>query len=201
MTTIDALILCGGLGSRMGGIDKGWLEVEGIPLVERCIASLKRQSLQPARILISANRTLPRYESLGLPILTDLRAGNPGPLAGIEAGLHAASSDWLFALPCDCPDIPDDMIEQLAKVDTTARVRHAAYHPLPCLLHQSTLNTLTAALDCGRYRVRAWQHECEAATVPMTVDWCNLNAPEDIARTLDYAVAQAANASSLSDNT
>ncbi|VEB41868.1 molybdopterin-guanine dinucleotide biosynthesis protein MobA [Chromobacterium violaceum] len=32
---VTALLLAGGEGRRMGGADKGWLELDGVPLAER----------------------------------------------------------------------------------------------------------------------------------------------------------------------
>ncbi|HID48564.1 MAG TPA: molybdenum cofactor guanylyltransferase MobA, partial [Chromatiales bacterium] len=86
-TTITAVILAGGIGRRMGGQDKGLVELDGRPLIEHIIDALKPQVMT---ILINANRNQYRYASYGYPVITDTLANYQGPLAGFAAGLAAA---------------------------------------------------------------------------------------------------------------
>lgn len=136
------VLLCGGQGSRLGGIDKGWVEWEGTPLVQRTLARLRPQV---AAVVISANRHLDRYRALGHPVVTDGRASFPGPLAGWEAALNAQTARinssethadgngyghrhadpaalWMVSAPCDAPLLPDAWVTRLAQavVDTGA---------------------------------------------------------------------------------
>ena len=105
MTVIHALILAGGRGSRMGGVDKGLQLLEGRPLVAHVI---ERLAPQAASLLISANRNLDAYAALGHRVLADPPGLEfAGPLAGMLAGLEALPDDaWLLTAPCDCPRLP-----------------------------------------------------------------------------------------------
>ena len=78
-TSITALILAGGQGSRMGGVDKGLQNFRGLPLALQTLMRLQLQSLAPQDILINANRNLAAYESLGTAVWPDTLEGFAGP--------------------------------------------------------------------------------------------------------------------------
>ena len=80
------IVLAGGRGSRMGGVDKALLMLDGRPLIAQVI-----DRMGCARA-ISANGDPARFASFGLPVLPDPLPDFPGPLAGILAGL-----DWAAA--------------------------------------------------------------------------------------------------------
>jgi len=146
--TITALILAGGASSRMGGIDKGLVDVAGHPLVEHVAARL---SPQVAGVLISANRNLPLWRRYGWPVLTDAAPAGRGPLAGILAGLEQCPTDWLLVVPCDAPALPQDLAARLAAADPSRplRVAHAGgdWQPVCALLHRRLAPDLREFLD------------------------------------------------------
>ena len=109
--SISAGILAGGEGRRLGGVDKGWVEVDGRPLIEHTIARLKSQC---GRILISANRSLARYRALGYGVYADDEDDYRGPLAGIASILRAASTPYVLIVPVDTPYLPCDLAARLA---------------------------------------------------------------------------------------
>ena len=169
----DALILAGGKGSRMAGRDKGWVMWEGLPLVEHVLDRLARQQNPPQRILISANRNLDAYRQTGHPVVTDERAGFPGPLAGVEAGLMRCKRNWVLVVPCDTPLLPADLLARLFAVATEQPGRLAAYattpdgpQPLCCLLHPSVSGSLSKLLDAGHGSVQSWLDQLGAIAVP-----------------------------------
>ena len=84
---LTGLILAGGRGTRLGGVDKGLVELHGRPLVEYVLERLRPQT---GAILINANRHHERYAAYGVPVIPDLEGGFAGPLAGIAAGLAKA---------------------------------------------------------------------------------------------------------------
>jgi len=87
---ITALVLAGGRGSRMGGVDKGLTPLQGKPLVAHIIERLEPQV---AHVLINANRNAERYADFGKPVLADADpAAYAGPLAGMLAGLQACTT-------------------------------------------------------------------------------------------------------------
>ncbi|MGN6651405.1 NTP transferase domain-containing protein, partial [Trinickia sp.] len=111
---LTGLVLAGGRGTRMGGVDKGLQPLAGEPLalhVARCIAS------QVDSLLISANRHRDDYARLGAAfqarVIADISGDFPGPLAGLLAGLRAASTELVLCVPCDTPALPADLAAQL----------------------------------------------------------------------------------------
>ncbi|PTT75762.1 molybdenum cofactor guanylyltransferase MobA, partial [Pelomonas sp. HMWF004] len=109
---IHGLVLAGGRGARMGGLDKGLQLLAGQPLVAHVLARLAPQA---APLLISANRHLDTYAAFGHPVLPDPPGLNfAGPLAGMLAGLNTLPADaWLLTAPCDCPHLPADLAARL----------------------------------------------------------------------------------------
>ena len=81
-TDITGLVLAGGRGSRMGGVDKGLQDYRGLPLARH--AQL-RLAPQVGGVMINANRNLPVYRSMGIPVWPDEMEDYPGPLAGMLA--------------------------------------------------------------------------------------------------------------------
>lgn len=108
---ITGLVLAGGRGSRMGGVDKGRQPFRGVPLAEHAYARLVPQV---GPMLISANRHLDAYRRQGT-VVTDTMPDFAGPLAGILAGLQAAQTPYLACVPCDSPFFPDDLVGRLAQ--------------------------------------------------------------------------------------
>jgi len=109
-STLTAVILAGGEGRRMGGVDKGLLGYRGRPLVAQVIDALRPQV---GGMVISANRNGERYAGFGWPVVPDLRSGFSGPLAGIEAALAQVVTEWALIVPCDVPNLPADLVDRL----------------------------------------------------------------------------------------
>lgn len=156
---ITALVLAGGQARRMGGIDKGLVELRGRPLVEWVLAAIRPQVDQ---VLISANRSQDRYGKLGLRVLSDARPGYLGPLAGMLSGLEAASGDWLLTLPCDSPLVPPDLAARLAAPLTRAPLDICVAHdgqrmqPVFSLLRRELADSLRGYLDTGERKIDRW---------------------------------------------
>jgi molybdopterin-guanine dinucleotide biosynthesis protein A len=85
---VTGIVLAGGQGRRMGGVDKGWVELAGMPMIAHV---LRRLTPQVADILINANQNLERYRALGHPVFADTVGGFAGPLAGLHAGMAHAT--------------------------------------------------------------------------------------------------------------
>jgi molybdenum cofactor biosynthesis protein MoaC/molybdenum cofactor guanylyltransferase len=103
----SVLLLAGGRGRRMGGVDKGLVEFAGRPLI-----ATMSERVQPLTddLIISCNRNAESYAPWADRLVGDDSNDFPGPLAGIRAGLAAMRHDWLLVLPCDAPHIDDDLI-------------------------------------------------------------------------------------------
>jgi molybdopterin-guanine dinucleotide biosynthesis protein A len=100
---ITGCILAGGQGSRMGGVDKGLLMLQGQTLVQRAIERLQPQVNS---LMVNANRHASQYAVFGIPVVADADHGFKGPLAGFLSGLQHCPTDWLVTVPCDSPFFP-----------------------------------------------------------------------------------------------
>src|SRR5581483_506232 len=107
---ITGLILAGGRGSRMGGVDKGLQVLRGKPMIEWVLA---RFAPQVNEVLINANQNVERYARLGRRVVPDDIGGYAGPLAGLHAGLQVAAHPLVATCPCDSPFLPPDLVARL----------------------------------------------------------------------------------------
>ncbi len=107
---VTAIVLAGGQGKRLGGLDKGLQLLQGRPLVAYVLERLEKQV---ETILISANRNISRYQVYGYPVFPDSIAGYPGPLAGFLTGLQHCKTPYLATVPCDTPFIHKQLIRRL----------------------------------------------------------------------------------------
>ena len=160
MSPVHALVLAGGRGSRMGGVDKGLQLLGGRPLAAHVI---ERLAPQAARVWISANRHFDAYAALGHTVLTDPPGLEfAGPLAGMLAGLQAVPDDaWLLTAPCDCPHLPHDLAQRLlaaAQPHGLAFAQAGREHPTHALLHARQRGPLAAHLQAGGRAVLRWMH-------------------------------------------
>ena len=165
---ITGLILAGGRGSRMGGVDKGLQTFRGAPMA---MHTLMRLSPQVGHVLINANRNLAAYESFGVPVVVDSMPDFAGPLAGILAGLEQCQTPYLLTAPCDSPFVPTDLAARLgaALVEANARIAmpvtlepddagqlRRQVQPVFCLLDASLADDLTVYLQGGGRKIDAW---------------------------------------------
>lgn len=183
---VTALILAGGLGRRVQGLDKGLLPYHGRALAAHVASALSGQA---STVLLSANRSHDSYRRLGFDPLPDLRPGFPGPLAGLEAGLAACTTPLLLVCPCDTPHIPGDFGRRLWR-SLTAQDADLAYgwdgerdHYLHLLLRADRATDLATFLDSGQRTVRHWLATKRGARADFSVDeLANLNTLADAAQ-------------------
>jgi len=176
-------LLAGGRGSRLGGIDKAWLERDGVPQVLRLA---RRFPAETGRVLVSANRDLPRHAEAGLATIVDRLPPGSGPLAGIEALACACGTPWLLTLPVDIFDANDCLVRTLVACrDADGAVAEDAdgLQPLVALYRVAALReVLPAALASGELSPRRVQQQLRMARVGFTgVRFGNLNTPQDLA--------------------
>ncbi len=174
---ITGLILAGGRGSRMGGVDKGLQNFRGLPLALQTLMRLQLQSLPPQEVLINANRNLAAYESLGVPVWPDSIDGFAGPLAGFLTGLERCETPLLLTVPCDSPLLPLDLVERLYKAldEQDADLAMAAApeadgtvrpQPVFCLLKTDLLESLVKFTQSGGRKIDAWPGPHRSVIVP-----------------------------------
>ncbi len=174
-------VLAGGRASRLGGLDKAWLERGGVPQVLRW---QRRFAPQTGHFLVSANRDLARYAAHGLTAVPD-RIADAGPLSGLDALAAAAQTPWLLTLPVDLIDVNDCLLQTLAHHAGT----HGAYaqdadgvQPLVALWPVAALRGAAAgALASQDFAVRSLQQTLGMRCAHFAgVRFGNLNTPEDL---------------------
>ena len=170
---ITGLILAGGRGTRMGGIDKGLQNYQGMPMA---LHALMRLAPQVSEVMINANRNLSAYESMGVSVWPDTVADFAGPLAGLAAGLERCETAYLVTVPCDSPLFPLDFVQTLAQAleDSDADIAMVATEeegkrrtqPVFCLLKATLLTSLLNFLHSGQRKIDLWtaQHRCIEVT-------------------------------------
>jgi molybdenum cofactor guanylyltransferase len=188
---ITGLVLCGGRGSRMGGVDKGLQNHQGMPLA---LHALLRLQPQVGASMINANRNLAAYESMGVPVWPDPVADYPGPLAGWLAGLERCETPYMVTVPCDTPAFPADLVARLAEalVAEDADIAMAAtledgvvqVQPVFCLMKAALMEDLVRYLGEGQRKIDRWtaRHRCAQVLFEDPAAFFNANTPEDLAR-------------------
>ncbi len=162
---ITGVILAGGQGRRMGGVDKGLQLLRGRPMVTWV---LERFAPQVAEVLVNANQNLDAYAAFGHRVIPDAIGGFAGPLAGLHRGLTEAAHDLVVTAPCDSPFLPLDLVARLQAALEAQRADLAVAktgdqpHPVFSLCRKLVLPGLTAFLEGGGRKIDAWY-----ATLPV----------------------------------
>jgi molybdenum cofactor guanylyltransferase len=174
---ITGIVLAGGRGSRMGGIDKGLQLYKGTALAKHAIEQLQPQV---GHLLINANRNLAIYQAWGSPVSADVLMDGitdfAGPLAGFLVGLQHCTTPYLMTVPCDTPRFPSDLVSRLADAlsqqdadiamvsspDEEGILRH---QPVFCLMKRELAESLKAFTDAGGRKIGAWAAQHKLARV------------------------------------
>ena len=165
---ITAIVLSGGRGNRMGGVDKGLQNFRGMPMA---LHALLRLQSQVGGVMINANRNLSAYESFGVEVWPDPLNEFAGPLAGFLTGLERCETPYLLTVPCDSPLFPEDLAERLLQAllredAEIAMVRAPELdengqtslrtQPVFCLLRHSLLESLVRFTQNHGRKIDAW---------------------------------------------
>ena len=186
---ITGLVLAGGRGSRMGGVDKGLQNHLGMPLA---MHALLRLGPQVGALMINANRNLGAYDAMGVPVWPDAQLDYPGPLAGFLAGLEHCETPYLVTVPCDTPNFPTDLVARLAaalvaegaEVAIAATLEHGQVQrqPVFCLMQAGLLGSLVASTHVGERKIDKWcgQQRCATVLFDDAAAFFNANTPADL---------------------
>ena len=161
---ITGLVLAGGRGTRMGGVDKGLQNFNGLPLA---LHTLMRLEPQVGQMMVNANRNLSAYESFGAEVWPDTMADFAGPLAGFLTGLERCETPYMVSVPCDTPLFPDDLVARLSQalVRDQADIAMVAApeedgqlrtQPVFCLMNADLQKSLARFLKEGGRKIDAW---------------------------------------------
>lgn len=168
----------------MGGVDKGLQPYNGMPLARH---ALQRLQPQVGQVAVNANRHLPDYQAMGVPVWPDELADYPGPLAGFLTGLLHCSTPCLLTVPCDAPRFPADLAERLltalnqdqSEIAMACGIdasdfdkRPLKLQPVFGLMRVSVLPSLRQFLAQGERKVEHWAQTCH-------ISYVNFDQPHD----------------------
>jgi molybdopterin-guanine dinucleotide biosynthesis protein A len=166
MEKITGIVLAGGLGRRMGGVDKGLQPYRGRPLVQWAI---ERLAPQVDELLVNANQNAAAYARLGHRVVADELGGFAGPLAGLHAGMNVAAHPLVATVPCDSPHLPLDLVARLRAAlganDLAVAKTGAQPHPVFSLVRRSVLAHLESFLVRGGRKIDDWYSTLKVAEV------------------------------------
>lgn len=181
---IAAVVLAGGRGRRMGGVEKGLVEIAGKPMIEWTLDALRPQVDQ---VIVNANGNATAYERFGAQVVPDRLEGFQGPLAGLHAAFSAVHRDYLLCVPCDAPRLPPDLVERLSRalVDEGAEIAVAEaggrLHSLHALFDCRLAPDLAARLEQGERKPDRWYASRRFVRVGFDDDpdrFINVNTPD-----------------------
>jgi molybdopterin-guanine dinucleotide biosynthesis protein A len=186
---VTGLVLAGGRGTRMGGVDKGLQMHLGVPLAQY---ALERLRPQVGALMLNANRNLDAYKSMGAPVWPDEMPEYPGPLAGMLAGLTHCSTPYLATVPCDTPNFPPDVVARLAEALEIDGEMATAYtqeaeglraQPVFCLMKASLRDSLNAFIRSGERKTGlfAAQHHSTRVVFHDPAAFANANTLDELA--------------------
>ena len=191
---VTGVILAGGRATRMGGVDKGLVQIGGRPMIAWVVDTLRSQV---ADVLINANRNHDSYRGFGCGVVDDGDSEFRGPLAGMASGMRAARTPYIAVVPCDSPLLHDSLVQRLHDAARASGAPIAAAHdgerlqPVFALLSCELLDDLAGYLDDGERKIDRWyaRHGYESVDFSDVAEsFANINAPDD-KRALERALA------------
>ncbi|HET7364051.1 MAG TPA: molybdenum cofactor guanylyltransferase MobA [Burkholderiales bacterium] len=184
--SVSGIILAGGLGRRMGGVDKGLQLLHGKPMIAHVLARL---APQVADIVINANQNHERYAAFGHRVVPDEISGFAGPLAGLHAGLRAVAQPLAVTVPCDSPFLPADLVarlqSRLGNNDLAVAKTGDQPHPVFALVRRTVVDNLQVFLASGGRKIDAWYASLKVVEVLFDDEadaFRNINTPEELGR-------------------
>ena len=170
----------------MGGVDKGLQPFRGKPLAQWAI---ERFAPQVDELIINANQNASEYARFGHRVVPDELTGYAGPLAGLHAGLKAASGEFVATVPCDSPFLPTDLVERLQRGlgenDLAVAKTGSQAHPVFALARRAVLPHLETYLARGGRKIDDWYATLRVIEVAFDDEaeaFRNLNTLEELER-------------------
>jgi len=191
MTTIyhdnvTGVILAGGKARRMGGIDKGLININEQPMIQYVLDILKPQV---HNVIINANRNILEYEKLGCEVVSDQLDDYQGPLAGIATIMNISKTNYICTCPCDGPLVSHDLVSRLFSVlENNKTIEIAVAHdgqrlqPVYALINCKLHDSLLKYLNNGERKIDQWYAQHNYITVDFSDQldcFININTPED----------------------
>ncbi len=165
-TQTGCAILAGGKGSRLGGTQKGLIELGGETLVARLV---RLASPLFSELMLVANEPS-LYAFLGVPVYPDDKPGR-GPLEGIATALRHSRSERILVMACDMPLITQNAMQTLAEWKFGAQAvtprSVKGLEPLFALYARSALPVIEAYLSAGGRKICSVFDELDVEFPPM----------------------------------
>ena len=157
---ITGVILAGGMGRRMGGVDKGLRNFKNAPLA---LHAMMRLNGQVGSLCINANRNIGVYEGFGVEVVCDIQPDYAGPLAGMHAALSHTTVPFLVTVPCDVPLFPSTLVEKLSEpfeknvgLRLTVAATLGRHQQVFCMMRSELLPSMEEFLRKGGRKIDAW---------------------------------------------
>ncbi len=154
------VILAGGLSSRFEGGLKTFAKINGKTLIQIIINFLKKQNVE---VIINTNFEEKLFKKNNLPIIKDIKLGFQGPLAGIHSAMFWANKKkkykkWIFAIPCDTPFLPENLIDRFVtnknkKAEVLIARSNGKIHPTVSMWNVNLLNKLEDELSNNNRKI------------------------------------------------
>ena len=183
--TVGAVVLAGGLARRMGGQDKGLIQLADRPMAAWVVDAIKPSV---SKLIINANRNHDAYAKMGVAVVADTQEGFLGPLAGLSAGIDALQCDYVFMCPCDSPFLTAELLDRLgfgcleAGADIAVAYDGKRLQPVFCMVKSSLRESLNAFLQSGERKIDRWfasEHTVEIDCSDLTSAFENINTEEE----------------------
>lgn len=183
---ITGVILAGGMGRRMNGVDKGLVLLNGREMICYIIDVLKPNV---SEVVVNANRNLDAYEKFGASVVADSIEGYQGPLAGLEAGMSQAKTPWVFTCPCDSPIQSSSLLpymwQQIKNTDANIGLAYDGErtHPVFSLVQTNLLESLRAYLGAGDRKIDRWFEQHKLLTIDCSdyaTSFVNINTEDEL---------------------
>lgn len=184
LSEITGVILAGGQARRMGGIDKGLVELAGVPM---CKIVMDLLESQVSEVLLNANRNRQIYEKFGAPVIHDQIEGYLGPLAGLASAMQHVETQWVITAPCDGPFLNHDYVARMSEevddgIDVVVASDGKRLQPTFMLVNTKLRQDLVSFLESGGRKIDLWfvKHGYAVADFSNSPNcFLNVNSEED----------------------
>ena len=181
---ITIVILAGGKSERMGGQDKGLMQINKKYIIKHLYNICKEYSNE---IYVNANRNLATYSEMGLIAWKDILENYQGPLAGMYTSLMNAKTKYVMTLPCDGPLVNHVYFKRMIDINSNFDIRAAhdgnRIQPVYSLIQKDLLNNLKLFIDTGQRKIDRWYNQCNLELVDFSDEkniFININSQKDL---------------------
>ena len=199
-TACCAVILAGGLNSRMGGHNKAFLKVGERTILERLLDTI--ETIFDEILLVTRQPEL--YADLPIRVTTDIYSARSS-LTGIHAGLKRADAPFAFVVPCDAPFIQPSLVQFLLDelepdIDVLVPVIGDHYEPLCAIYSKRCLPYIEDQLDRDDFTIINFFNLVNCKSIPAQriqtaddemISFYNVNTPDALKASQNIAAKKA----------